>query len=274
MLFNMDIFIYKITNPKGAVYVGKTKDLLKRFRQYIKYPKLITQPKLQYSIMKYGWDFHTKEILEVCSEENSNERERFWIKKLNCYYHDNKSGLNLTKGGDGGSGRIKNKSGKKVKQVCFKTKNIVKVWDSVNEAATHLNVSRNSIYAAIQGRKQVVCKGYLWAYEGEDIKYRDYLTKDRFKIEQRAEKLRLKYKNREIVNPQQGKTGILNLRSKQVKCIELDKEFGSIRLAAIYLKNNNLIDKNISAICENISTSAKANGEIIGNGRLYNFIYV
>ena len=97
-------WIYKITNPKFSVYIGKTYNLNSRFNHYNKHFTKITQPKLMYSIKKYGWQNHKIEILEVCDFNSVDKREIYWIDNYNSYHYKNENGLNLTPGGDGGKG--------------------------------------------------------------------------------------------------------------------------------------------------------------------------
>jgi len=54
--------IYKIVNPKGNVYVGQSWNLFKRLKDHSKNPSK-KQPKLYYSIKKYGWQNHIFEII-------------------------------------------------------------------------------------------------------------------------------------------------------------------------------------------------------------------
>jgi len=88
------IGIYKITNPKGKIYIGQSRNLLKRETQYAKHTKrYCRQLKLINSIKKYGWNFHIFEIIEICNINELNIKERFWQeyydsieKGLNCIY--------------------------------------------------------------------------------------------------------------------------------------------------------------------------------------------
>ena len=74
--------IYKITNPKGKVYIGQAKDLEKREQDY-KYQKGKGQPLLYNSIKKYGWDEHTFKVIELCEWDQLNIRERYWQEHYN-----------------------------------------------------------------------------------------------------------------------------------------------------------------------------------------------
>lgn len=86
------IGIYKITNPKGSIYVGQSMNIERRFRGYKKLTNCKGQTKLYNSLVKYGTINHTYEVIELCEVQMLNERERFWqehfncIKGLNCNY--------------------------------------------------------------------------------------------------------------------------------------------------------------------------------------------
>jgi len=68
------IGVYKITNPKGEVYVGSTINIAQRKSRYKKgYCR--GQIKVYRSILKYGWDNHVFEILEICSREELRKKE-------------------------------------------------------------------------------------------------------------------------------------------------------------------------------------------------------
>lgn len=74
----MAIGIYKITNPKGKVYVGQSVNILKRVNDYKNHKNCKSQTRLSRSIEKYGWDLHKFEMIETCEESELNTRERFW----------------------------------------------------------------------------------------------------------------------------------------------------------------------------------------------------
>lgn len=88
-----ECLIYKITNPKGLIYIGQTRNLSKRLETYT-YCMCHQQHKIYNSIKKYGWHTHTFEIIEYCEFEDMNKRERYW----QDYYDvlDRNKGLNLT----------------------------------------------------------------------------------------------------------------------------------------------------------------------------------
>ena len=93
--------IYKITNPSGKIYIGKTYDLRKRINCHKCSAKKDKNIILYNSIKKYGWENHKLEVIENLEDELLNEREMYWIKELDTYRHENPNGMNMTKGGDG-----------------------------------------------------------------------------------------------------------------------------------------------------------------------------
>ena len=90
--------IYKITNKQtGDIYIGQSVNIADRWKQHIKCGLGIDASatnKLYNNMQKYGvWNF-TFEILQKCTRDKLNEKERFWIQM----YQSNKVGLNVTKG--------------------------------------------------------------------------------------------------------------------------------------------------------------------------------
>lgn len=71
------IGIYKITSPSNRVYIGQSVDIEKRFYTY---RKLLCsgQKRLYNSFLKHGVEKHIFEVIEECSIDMLNERERYW----------------------------------------------------------------------------------------------------------------------------------------------------------------------------------------------------
>jgi len=83
------IGIYKIVSPTGKIYIGQSRNIEYRLTQY-KYYKCKSQSKLYNSLKKYSFKLHICEIIEKCSIEQLNERERYYQDLYNCI----ESGLN------------------------------------------------------------------------------------------------------------------------------------------------------------------------------------
>jgi group I intron endonuclease len=90
------IGIYKIINPKGKIYIGYSKNIERRFKEYLTL-RCRSQKFLKESFQTYGVENHIYSIIEECDIENIKKREKYWIE----YYNSYKNGLNSNKGGGG-----------------------------------------------------------------------------------------------------------------------------------------------------------------------------
>lgn len=95
-------WIYKITSPSGRVYIGQSFDVNRRFYSHQYYSGQNKQI-IQHSILKYGWENHTKEFLfeGECTPLLLNDLEYHFIRLYNTF--NSKHGLNLTSGGRKGA---------------------------------------------------------------------------------------------------------------------------------------------------------------------------
>ena len=91
-------FIYQIKNDiNEKIYVGKTiRTLEVRFKEH-KSRINERNSHLYLAMRKYGVEHFSIEILEECEDNLLNEKEQYWIKKLNSY----NNGYNETLGGEG-----------------------------------------------------------------------------------------------------------------------------------------------------------------------------
>lgn len=94
--------IYKITNIQNKkVYVGKSKGrLIGRIIKHCHHVRKGTNRYLYDAIRHYGWNNFSVEVLEICTLEELDEREIYWIATLRSNNKD--FGYNMTEGGDGG----------------------------------------------------------------------------------------------------------------------------------------------------------------------------
>lgn len=95
----MSIGIYKITNPKGKIYVGQSINIERRFKEYQNLNNCKKQIKIYNSLIKYSPLSHIFEILEECSLEQLNEREIYWGLEFKVLSNE---GLNLKLGNANG----------------------------------------------------------------------------------------------------------------------------------------------------------------------------
>lgn len=97
------IGIYKIENKiNGHCYIGQSRDIERRWRDERSAANTPTDNEYESprsrAFRKYGIENFTFTVLEECSIERLNERERYYIQKYNSYFN----GYNQTLGGDGG----------------------------------------------------------------------------------------------------------------------------------------------------------------------------
>lgn len=96
------IGIYKITNPKGKVYIGQSWAIQKRFNKYF-YSNNIGQPKLNSSLIKYGVKNHKFEIICQLPEDITQEvLDRYEQLYMDLYRNCNVKLLNIREAGSRG----------------------------------------------------------------------------------------------------------------------------------------------------------------------------
>lgn len=90
--------IYLITNKaNGKKYVGQSVDVEGRWKDHIRKSRSRTNTHICNSIRRYGIENFLFEVLEECPVDKLDEREIYWISKLNTY----NNGYNMTLGGGG-----------------------------------------------------------------------------------------------------------------------------------------------------------------------------
>lgn len=81
------IGIYKIKNKiNNKIYIGQSLNIKRRIAEH-KTPNAKGNNKLHNDIQELGVDNFEFEILEICNKDKLNEREQYYIKKLNPYYN-------------------------------------------------------------------------------------------------------------------------------------------------------------------------------------------
>lgn len=93
--------IYKFENKiNHHCYIGQSINIEQRYKDHLSRAKNNSKQEksslLHKAIQKYGIKNFSFEILEECSKEKLNEREKYWIKK----YNSHQDGYNQTDGGE------------------------------------------------------------------------------------------------------------------------------------------------------------------------------
>ena len=99
-------YIYKITNLiTNQVYIGQTKNnpIVRWNREKRDASNSLNNTLLAKNFREYGFDNFQWEVVEECSNENLDDKEKYWIN----YYQSFNSGLNMTRGGNGSPSFVK-----------------------------------------------------------------------------------------------------------------------------------------------------------------------
>jgi hypothetical protein len=176
-------YIYSITNLENQkAYVGKTTqpNPYDRWKQHIQLAKNKTNLNENNSthsmpivraISKYGVDRFKFRVLEECNDEIVNERETYWIERLETC---GKKGYNVTLGGEGVKKPRKywsNHPHSKAVSCYTLDGEWVRDYDTAGVAADTLGnkKAKNCISACIKG-VTFQALGYRWAWKGETPK--------------------------------------------------------------------------------------------------------
>lgn len=95
--------IYKITNlVNGKVYIGQSKDVIRRFKEHFNVKSKLSNTYLHYSMKHYGIENFVFEVIMKTYDLD------YWEKFFIYWYNstDNKCGYNLTDGGQKSSRKI------------------------------------------------------------------------------------------------------------------------------------------------------------------------
>ena len=245
------IGIYKITNPKGKIYVGQSIDIKRRFDEYRNF-KHSSQTKIKRSLEKFGLESHKFETIEECHIKDLNTRERYWQEHfrvleqgLNCRYTQTKD----KSGKD--SLETKNKKSNSLKKPIIQYDiqgNIIKEWESIKLAESELNLSK--ISGACRGTN-ITIGGFLWRFKISPLEENYTLHTHQNTNKPKSDITRNKMSIAGKGTPQP--PHFSKLISKPVVQYDLKgniiKEWESISLASIYLN----IDKSaISKCCRGI----------------------
>lgn len=150
-----DWWIYKITNPKGRVYIGVTSNIRSRIKNY-KQKDCKSQPLIYKSIEKYGFSSHSIDIIDHFTSNAlfALGKELFWIKSYmsNVAKYPELNNMNVT---DGGFGALGKKMSDETKQKLRLANLGKKASESTKHLLSQLRRGRkiNRVYSEEEKRK-------------------------------------------------------------------------------------------------------------------------
>lgn len=166
------MIIYKTTNLiNGKFYIGKHNSSDDCY--------LGSGAILKNAIKKYGRHNFIRETIEECLDDNVDEREIYWIAKLNAIEY----GYNLTNGGEGGD-TISGHPNKE--QICRKMSKNHKGQQAWNKGIHHTEEHKRKISDAVSGEKNPF---YGKIHSNESRKKIGEKSKDRIPSEETRRKM-------------------------------------------------------------------------------------
>ncbi|MBR5914441.1 MAG: GIY-YIG nuclease family protein [Selenomonadaceae bacterium] len=168
--------IYVIINRVNDMkYVGQTRTKLKK---RVSHHKRHNEAYLGNAIRCYGWDNFEVAILEECSSpEKLDEREKYWIKALNCKVPN---GYNLTDGGNTPKGRYVSEHERNLRAAINPYKRSVRcidtgeIFPSVSAVERRFKVGHSTISAVCRG-KQITAAGHRFEYVDSPLSFEQKL---------------------------------------------------------------------------------------------------
>jgi hypothetical protein len=226
--YNKSFVVYKITNTvNGKIYIGITKQIIKRIGNHIYYfknPNSNNNSYLHKALRKYGLENFTIEILEVCNSlEELNNKEVYWIS--NFQSTNSILGYNLDSGGNlkepNEQNTLNRQLNAKVKPVAQYDLNgsLIQTFYSVKEASRQLNISDSDIHR---------CHKKNWSRNG--FMFKKFEIKPLDKIEN----VYIQFYNNVMLNVQRNNC----IRDKDGKCLTFAKGKYKLLIGLVDTKGN------------------------------------
>ena len=168
--------IYLITNKiNGKIYIGQSIDIHRRYSEH----KRSGQPEkyshkgerdlnspIHLAMQKYGVENFTLSILEECSKEQLNEKQKYWIKKYNSC--DKTIGYNVSEGGQDKVGA----KGEFHSQAKLTQAEVNDIKDKLKNTTLSLT-EINQIYPQVtKGVLSMINQGHIWREGNEQYPIR------------------------------------------------------------------------------------------------------
>ena len=170
--------IYKITNlVNGKMYIGQTRRRLKD--RWAQHKRSARDPRggwnkqhIHNAMSKHGIENFTIECVEECAVEELDERETYWINRLDTF----RKGYNEIVGGKRPLKFRKHLKELNLEALPKKYKAVlqytiqgefVKEHLSIRQAACVIGINKNNIAKCCNG-KHTTAGGFLWCYKGDE----------------------------------------------------------------------------------------------------------
>jgi group I intron endonuclease len=148
---NLKGVIYKLTSPNNKIYIGQTIDFEQRCKKY-KYGAFKGQIRLWNNCQKHKWNpIDNIEILEICSINELDKREIYWINEYNSFI----DGLNLDLGGKGKRGfKHSDETKEKIRKANIGKKHSDEAKAKISEASKNMSdETKKKISDSNKGKK-------------------------------------------------------------------------------------------------------------------------
>lgn len=164
--------IYKILFPNNKVYIGQTKNVVARIRNYLnegRDDRFVTR-----AIKKYCQDNVIFSVVETCNQSDLNDREAYYITTFKS--NDKMYGYNLTVGGNYGfkitpeitEKKIAGNTSKK-KVGCYDlTGKLIQVYESLSAAERALNIPVQDIIRCCKSKNARKRDVYMFSKDLEE----------------------------------------------------------------------------------------------------------
>lgn len=209
--------IYRIESPSGRIYIGQSQDCNKRWNQYYKKLNCKRQHLLYKSFKKYGFNAHVFSIIEECSKEQLNNRERHWQEHYDVLNRDRGMNLRYVESDDKiaeFSLEVRQKISKNRKGIPL-SKEHKELLRKANMGRVISEETRNKISRANKGKTGVVH------------------TKE-FKEKMSSLKMGKKLSDKTKNKMSEAHTGRKCVTNRQILCIEDNLTFNSLKICAEY----------------------------------------
>lgn len=236
--------VYKITNPKGKVYIGQSIQYQRRKSNY-KGLNCKSQTKLYNSLKKYGYENHIFDIIEECPPDILGKREKHW----KTHYNSIQEGLNIRYDEERG--------GKLCKSTCEKISKAKKGVKYSKESSLKKAISLKGIPKSQEHKENISKskKGISNPTKGQPKPkgFGEKLSQNK----ERSKKISESHKGKPHPRTQEWNKNLGKSISKSIFMLNLKgdilKEFQSIKKAGEYL---NKPPSSIGEVCRGIRKTA------------------